>query len=57
MIKSILIVNNHGKPRIAKFYEQMTEDDAPPARPPPCRPLLAPDTPKSISSDTRKYKF
>ena len=26
MIKSILIVNNHGKPRIAKFYQQMDEE-------------------------------
>lgn len=27
MIKSILIVNNHGKPRIAKFYAQMSEEE------------------------------
>lgn len=27
MIKCILIVNNHGKPRIAKFYSQMTEEE------------------------------
>eukprot|EP00937_MAST-01D_sp_MAST-1D-sp2_P006319 g6319.t1 len=27
MIKTILIVNNHGKPRIAKFYTQMSEEE------------------------------
>jgi AP-3 complex subunit sigma len=26
MIKSILIVNNHGKPRLIKFYEEFDED-------------------------------
>eukprot|EP01113_Clastostelium_recurvatum_P036607 TRINITY_DN524_c0_g1_i1.p1 TRINITY_DN524_c0_g1~~TRINITY_DN524_c0_g1_i1.p1 ORF type:complete len:167 (+),score=40.83 TRINITY_DN524_c0_g1_i1:41-541(+) len=26
MIKGILIINNHGKPRIAKFFEYFTED-------------------------------
>lgn len=26
MIKAILIFNNHGKPRLSKFYEHYTED-------------------------------
>jgi len=26
MIKAILIVNNHGKPRLTKFYEKFSED-------------------------------
>eukprot|EP01086_Lenisia_limosa_P004262 TRINITY_DN19365_c0_g1_i1.p1 TRINITY_DN19365_c0_g1~~TRINITY_DN19365_c0_g1_i1.p1 ORF type:complete len:150 (-),score=18.28 TRINITY_DN19365_c0_g1_i1:77-526(-) len=26
MIKAIVIVNNHGKPRLSKFYEQMSVD-------------------------------
>ena len=27
MIKAIIIVNNHGKPRLTKFYTDVNEDE------------------------------
>lgn len=26
MIRAVLVINNHGKPRLTKFYEYMRED-------------------------------
>ena len=28
MIKAILIINNYGKPRLVKFYQSVTSEDA-----------------------------